>query len=187
MTFCSLAMSAIFFMDTKFSGLPSGMTDLVAFLCSVYLVVAGIFLAWGPATMARLSVHIVLLGISGFYGVLTNKYEVKLFFVVFGAFVTLLLFGSGFIFTGITGGMSFIDITETGCKTFFGSNADRCADDGYLMFLRIIGTIAIFVLIAGIVCLLPAVATDASSGSSNNKAAAPAAAPASATVPADHA
>jgi hypothetical protein len=158
--FCFIALAVSYFLEAGKVGMPSGITNIFVMIVSAYLIAVAIFLAWGPSLMARLSVHLFLLGMSGLFGVATDKRSVKMFFVVFGAITTLCLIGSAAFLTG-SAQTSFVDISSTNCYSYFMSNVDRCKDDGYLMFCRVIGAIAIFATLAAIGAVLFSIVDDA--------------------------
>jgi hypothetical protein len=152
--FCFIALAASYFFEAGKVGMPSGMTNLFVMIVSAFLAVVAVFLAWGPTFMARLSVHLFLLGMSGIFGVATDKRSVKMFFVVFGAITTLCLIGSAAFLTS-NAQISFVDISTAACNTYFNTvSSTRCKDNGYLMFLRVMGAIAIFATLAAIGAVL---------------------------------
>lgn len=164
--FCFIALAVSYFLEAGKVGIPSGLPSLFTFVVSAYLILVAIFMSWGPGIMARLSVHLFILGLSGMFAVATDKRSVKVFFVVFGAITELCLIGSAAFLTA-TGQTSFVDVSSLDCMGYFRESVDRCGDENYLMFLRVIGAIAIFALLAAVGAVLTTIVDDGAADNSS--------------------
>lgn len=156
---CFILLARHYFLEAGQIVIPSDKSNLFVTATSAYLIFTGIFLAWGPALMARMSTHLVLLGISGIYGISADKRSAKIFFVVFGAITALCLIGSASFLTGVSQ-KSFVDISSIECSLYFNKDVSRCKDSGYIMFCRVIGVFAIFATLAAVVSTLFSIADD---------------------------
>jgi len=129
------------------------------FILDVWLYMSGIFLIFGPDSLTYLSngpvtgltgsgprsciigLQLVFQSALGIFAIYSANAYASLVFGIFGVFNALCLMGSNFLFNY---NEPIWLLNEPECVNYFEViSIQRCNDEGYLEFLRIIGSIAI--------------------------------------------
>jgi len=135
------------------NGSTSGLKTYIFFVIfNVYIWLAGFFLIFGPevgppgSRLAVIGLALAFLASLGFYACMLNLFPLFLFYTIFGIWNLLNLIGSNGLFNY---NFSVWTVATGACNGYFlDTTLDRCVDDKFLQFLRVIGTsVIIFIAV----------------------------------------
>lgn len=118
--------------------------------CCVYLFLISCAMVFtGPSSTVRNAIQLFVVSVSGTFAVLSGHRQVHQFFLIFSIYTFLCALGVMPLF-GFTEIISQISSLE--CNAYFATlDAAACADMGYLMFIRVVTAIGLYVLLISLV------------------------------------